>query len=100
VHIEPSDHHNGHGATTDAGTRRNVQAALVKATGEVDGLSDCHDVSVSRVDGHLLVTAHCECDASLSVDAAHILSGQLERHVREQVPEVDQVIVHVEPHGA
>ena len=98
VHIEPTDRQNGHASATDEVTHRRVETALMKATEEIDGLSDCHDVAVSRVDGQLLVTAHCECDASLSVDDAHALSRQLEERAHESLPEVGQVIVHVEPH--
>jgi divalent metal cation (Fe/Co/Zn/Cd) transporter len=48
----------------------------------------------------LQVSAHWECDGHLSVQEAHALSQQLEHCVREDLPEVGQVVVHVEPRTA
>lgn len=97
IHIEPADLRNGQAVTSDEATQQRIESALTRAMQTVDGLSKCHDVAVSRVGGRLLVTAHCECDPSLSVDHAHILSRQLEDLVYKHLPEVGRVVLHLEP---
>jgi len=99
VHIEPTDRHNGRASALDEATYRKVEATITEAAKTIDGLSNCHNVAVSHVDGQLLVTAHCECDASLSVNDAHALSKQLENLIYENLPEVGRVVVHLEPHS-
>jgi cation diffusion facilitator family transporter len=97
VHIEPAGDRAGLAGAADEPTYRQVRAALERATGEVPGLSGCHDLVVSRRAGQLLVSAHWECDAALSVEEAHTLSQELEQRAQAHLPRPARVTVHVEP---
>ena len=63
-------------------------------------MSACHDLLVSRVDDRLVVSAHWESDGALSIEEVHALSGHLELRIQERLPELGQVVVHVEPRPA
>ncbi len=97
VHIEPAGGGESQATAADEPTYLEVQSALERATGEVPGLSACHDLVVSRRDRQLLVSAHWECDATLSVEEAHALSRELEYRAQAHLRRPAQITVHVEP---
>jgi len=97
VHVEPRERSGERGSKVDEATYRAVRAAVDRATAEVGGLSDCHDLAVARVDEGLLISAHWECDGALGVEQAHALTKELERIIQGRLPEVGRVVVHVEP---
>ena len=99
IHIEPAEQ-KGAATAVDEVTYQKVQAVLHQATLETTVLCSCHEVLVSRVEGKLHVSAHWECDPALSVEAAHDLTLDLERRVRERLPQLGQVVVHVEPRSS
>ena len=44
-----------------------------------------------------LVDLHAQADPAMSLDEAHLLSGRIKTAVREAVPAVQDVLVHMEP---
>ncbi len=97
VHVEPRERSGERGSKVDEATYLAVRTAVNKATAEVGGLSDCHDLAVARVDEGLLISAHWTCDGTLGVEEAHALTKELERIIQGNLPEVGRVVVHVEP---
>ena len=97
VHIEPAEHEGSGVVGAEHETYQRVEAALREALAEGSGLGDCHNLTVYRDGEHLLVSVHCRCDASLSVERSHALSSQLEQHIRGGLPPDSEVLVHVEP---
>ncbi len=97
VHIEPANHNDAQAVPADDATHRRVRAAIDEAIAAVGGLGRCYDLLVFRNEGSLRASAHCAVDGELTVDQAHALSRQVEHHVREHMPEVSQVTVHLEP---
>jgi cation diffusion facilitator family transporter len=56
-----------------------------------------HDVTVFEARGRLKVDLDLEVDPNIRFTAAHDRATQLERAIRDAVPEVDEVNVHIEP---
>jgi cation diffusion facilitator family transporter len=77
---------------------------IARVTGElrehVPGLLNTHNLAVESRDGKLFVALECVADGGLSIESAHALSEDVEQQLRTQVPEVNGVLVHVEPPGA
>ncbi|MBI5548924.1 MAG: cation diffusion facilitator family transporter [Deltaproteobacteria bacterium] len=74
-----------------------VRRALEHLCSE-SGLSfDPHEVKVQRVAGELAVSFHCAMDAQTSIAAAHQLTELMEKGLRERVPNLGRVTIHVEP---
>jgi len=78
------------------------QVAQVEA--EVRRLADAHcgdghwhRLMVRDESGMVSISLHCQMAGTASVKAAHELSERLEAAVREAVPNVGQVVIHVEP---
>jgi cation diffusion facilitator family transporter len=58
-----------------------------------------HDVAVRRTGAALRVSFHCEVVASASLTEAHALTRTLEQRLKERLPDVERVTIHVEPTG-
>ncbi len=57
-----------------------------------------HNVTVHRTDdGALAVSFHCALDADTRITAAHDLTEQVERELRERLPRIGRVVIHLEP---
>jgi cation diffusion facilitator family transporter len=55
-----------------------------------------HDVSVQDLEGHLHVEQHLEMDERLPLKEAHDQVTMLESEIREEVPEVESILTHIE----
>lgn len=96
THIEPR-----RGGTVeldeDPRMRERVLAAVEEAVRRVSGVAGCHQVEVNCSGGHYVISVHCEIDGAASVEEAHRIATDLERHLYHALPHVRQVIVHTEP---
>jgi divalent metal cation (Fe/Co/Zn/Cd) transporter len=55
-----------------------------------------HDVSVQSLDGKVHVEQHLELAEELTLKQAHDLVTQLEADIRNDVPEIDSILTHIE----
>ncbi len=62
-----------------------------------DGVMECHDVRLRRVQNALYVSLHCVCPENLSVEEAHRYSAEVEGRLRQAFPEIAHFLVHMEP---
>lgn len=74
-----------------------VRRALEALCAESGLRFDLHDVKVLRVAGELSVSFHCAMDAEISIWEAHQLTEQMEKRLRERIPNLGRVTIHVEP---
>ena len=98
VHLEPRGaavHHPPPAARDDAALRHLV----AQAAEEVAGLEGCHDVQIRAARGGWHVSLHCLADADLPIAEAHRLADQVERQIVTRLPQVVEVLAHVEPKG-
>jgi cation diffusion facilitator family transporter len=56
-----------------------------------------HDVRVQWAKGELAISFHCTLDAATTITEAHQLTVRLEEHLRNRLPGVGRVVIHVEP---
>jgi divalent metal cation (Fe/Co/Zn/Cd) transporter len=56
-----------------------------------------HDLKVQRVGEELAVSFHCAMDPETSIAAAHDLTEQMEKKLRERLKNLGRVTIHVEP---
>lgn len=81
--------------TTDKGPYVEVFAAVA----EVAGAGNPHRTRVRRLGAYLVVDLDIEVEPTLSVAAAHDIAVSVERAIVARLPEVYDVVVHVEPRG-
>ena len=71
-----------------------------RAAESVPGVLATEKLAVRRSGIGYRVTIHVQADPKLQLDAAHVLSGMVKGAIREAVPQVQYVLVHMEPFEA
>jgi divalent metal cation (Fe/Co/Zn/Cd) transporter len=97
VHIEPLEPEVTDVAETSEGLRQSYIAALEEAARAIDGLSDIHNVRLRRSERGYVLVAHCRLDPSATVESVHRRVDDLERLVRDRMPDLARVVIHAEP---
>jgi len=95
-HIEPveeTEHAKGIKPCREEAIRRRVETLVAT----LDGVTDCHGVTVQRLGDRYSVSFHCRMDPSTPIGLAHDMTARLEDHVRASVEGVGRVVIHVEP---
>jgi divalent metal cation (Fe/Co/Zn/Cd) transporter len=85
VHVEPM--------ATDAAVRERAHAAALN----VPRVREVHNVSVVSVGAGTHISLHLKLPGDLSLEEAHEIAEDVERAIREAVPEVSTVQTHIEP---
>lgn len=67
------------------------------AAKSVDGVAMIEQLKARKVGTRYLVDLHVQADPNLSLHDAHILSGCVKTAIRNAVPAVENVLVHMEP---
>ncbi|MBI4631362.1 MAG: cation diffusion facilitator family transporter [Chloroflexi bacterium] len=70
---------------------------IAQTADSVAGAGAAHAIHLHRVEGHLTVTVHVTQPASSSLAYAHELAEEINRRILNQIPEIERVVVHVEP---
>jgi cation diffusion facilitator family transporter len=63
----------------------------------VVGRTCCHNILVRRQGDRFAVSLHCGFDKDLPVIEAHRLSSRIEEALKNEIPAIEQVLVHTEP---
>jgi len=97
AHLEPVGDAASIGARLEHEERARLEAYIVSL---IDGLVDrgaCHDVQLWREEDGFAASLHCSLETTLSLREAHELSERLEDHLRERMPLLRRVVIHLEP---
>jgi divalent metal cation (Fe/Co/Zn/Cd) transporter len=86
VHVEPE-------AGADAALRERAQEAAIR----VPRVREIHNVNILTVDGRTEISLHLKLPGALSLDEAHAVAEQVEQAILAALPEVDEVLTHLEP---
>jgi cation diffusion facilitator family transporter len=84
VHVEP---------LADGALRERAHAAALR----VPGVREIHNLTLLSVDGRTEVSLHLKLPGELSLERAHEMASEVERAIKDELPEVDAVQTHLEP---
>lgn len=84
-------------ARVSSGLNQHIHASVVEAAHSVPQLSDAHNIQVRQVEGKLFISLEAWVDGTLSVTVAHDLSTELQEAIRAAIPNVGDVLIHLEP---
>ena len=82
---------------SDGSASPGVQDTITALARAPTGVIGIHDVRTRRVGTRILVQLHVEVDGSISVTDGHEISEAIRISIREKIPEVAEVLVHVDP---
>jgi len=73
------------------------EQVIVDLARSVEGVCNCHAVRTRGMAEEIYVDLHIGVDASLSMEKAHEVGEDVERAIKSRIPEVRDVVVHLEP---
>ena len=74
-----------------------IVGPVQQAVQSVSGVLATEKLGVRKAGLTYLVTIHVQADPLLSLHDAHILAGKVKSAIRAAVPQVESVLVHMEP---
>lgn len=84
---------------SDAGAAREQQEAILAVVRETEGVRSVHALRTRHIGPGLQIDLHVLVDPDLTVHQGHNIAGAVKRRLLRDVPEVVDVLVHVEPYG-
>ncbi|MFA6105219.1 MAG: cation diffusion facilitator family transporter [Patescibacteria group bacterium] len=60
-------------------------------------IKDPHNILVRKIGAKMFITLHCYADANETIEASHNVARRYKLMIKENISNVDNVIVHVEP---
>ena len=96
THIEPIGNEKADSRLAEK-ERELVHRAVESIAREVCGGEGIHAVTVRREKGELSISLHCALAEDMPITEAHQLSAQVETRLRERMPRLGRVLIHVEP---
>lgn len=96
THIEPAVRADLAATTEPCGHFEQLQT-IHEVLAEHREAGRAHDVTVATGDRGLSLTLHWTVHPQLSVGDAHTCTEDLERALRQRLPDLDRVVIHVEP---
>lgn len=76
-----------------------VYNEIFRAIEKVNGVQNPHRVRARKIGNKLLVSVDIEVDGKISLNAAHNISHQVEKSIKENIENIFDVVIHVEPVG-
>ncbi len=64
----------------------------------IEGVMDCHDIRTRGTKNHIFVDLHILISPLMTVQDAHKIAHDVEEKIKRTIPEVIDVVVHIEPH--
>ena len=82
----------------DGAPDREMLDRVATAACSVPGVRYIEHLKARKLGNQYLVDLHAQADPAMSLDAAHVLSGCIKTAIRDAVPSVQNVLVHMEPY--
>ena len=83
----------------DGSKDKGPYAEVFKAISTIDDAVNPHRTRIRRLGSMLIVDTDIEVEPSMSVNEAHNIAVNIEKAIKKNLPEVYDVIVHIEPKG-
>lgn len=82
---------------SDGGASAHICALIYEVAQGTDDLETVHAIRTRRMGFGLFVDLHITVDGQMSVSKGHAISEAVKQRIQETVPEVIDVVVHLEP---
>ena len=74
-----------------------LNAQVLGIAGSVAGVGCVEKCFVRKMGYHFYAEMHIEVDPQMTVRRSHDIAHEVKNHVRQQLPRVHDVLVHIEP---
>jgi cation diffusion facilitator family transporter len=97
THLEPIGDSEGSSTRLEQREHAELEAQIVSLVDSVVGDGACHHVSIWEEGDGVAASLHCSVNLDVPVKEAHDFSELWERRLREQIPSLRRVVIHLEP---
>jgi len=97
IHVEPVGDLESPSIRLPHTDHAEIEAEIVSLVDSLVGEGACHRVNIWEEPQGLVASLHCSLKSELSVEEAHDLSEQCEGDLRERIPALRRVLIHLEP---
>jgi cation diffusion facilitator family transporter len=98
VYVHMESRGTGLGEGEDVTNREGELVRRIKGIANATaGQGSCHNVLVQRHGDKCSVSLHCHFNETMSIVEAHDITTRIEVRLKEQIPELDRILVHAEP---
>lgn len=78
--------------------RKQTDASLIRdIVCSIEGVSGCHDIRTRGTKNHIFIDLHVLVNPVLTIEEGHRIADLIENEIKTRMPEVVDVVVHVEP---
>ena len=81
----------------DTGAPEEIQKMIEEIACSHRGVRQVHKVRTRYVSSSIQVDMHIVVDGSISVREGHTIADEVENHIMSEIPEVLEVVMHVDP---
>jgi cation diffusion facilitator family transporter len=97
IHIEPLEPTELEGKDVNKKTLNLIEKALIKVKKQLPLVESINHVSSRMVGDKIFTAVECIVDEKMPLEKTHDISSRAEYLIREEIPSVERVIVHMEP---
>ncbi len=72
---------------------------IFKAVDKVKNAHNPHKVRIRKISNNYIIELDIEIDGSINLHEAHKISHEVEKSIKENIPNVYEVLIHAEPFG-
>jgi cation diffusion facilitator family transporter len=83
----------------DANTEPELYRMVFNAVDRVKGAGNPHRLRIRKIGNAIMVVLDIEVDGKLSIMEAHKISMRVEESIREEIANVFDIMIHIEPAG-
>jgi cation diffusion facilitator family transporter len=83
----------------DGNKNPELYSKLFKSVKEVEGAHNPHRVRLRNIGSNLMISMDIEVDPLISVHEAHEIAEKVEESIKKSLPNVYDIVVHIEPQG-
>ncbi len=84
----------------DGNTDNQLYKKLFCAASSVPGVSNPHRARIRKIASHYDIDLDIEVSPEMTVYDAHEISEKVEEEILKAIPEIYDIVVHIEPHGS
>jgi cation diffusion facilitator family transporter len=97
THLEPAQRHTSNADKAVFTHNKRIEKLIVELPGRLGVACEIHEVTLLTEKGCLEISFHCMLEGDTSMQKAHELSEEMETELREKIPNVDSILIHMEP---
>jgi len=97
AHIEPRGDLDTLSAPLNHRDHARIEEEIVALVDSLVAAGACHHVAIWEEKDGLTASLHCSFSPEVSIQQAHDFSEELERQLREEIPQLHRVVIHLEP---